>query len=367
MATVTDPAASEWSINDPITQLRLWGCETAHQLPTTGEQPFIGTSNKCSIRLDDPAGQISNLHARLIQTKFGWGVRDLQSKNGIQLDGARRAEGVLQPGTELGIGGIVLVAESEQLIALRGFLSRLLGWSESNRPNVDRALRAVRLAAARRVPLLLSGDEELATLAQSLHIRTRGRYKPFVLCNHRRVTVEASVRSVANFKDARTALGAATGGSLCVLRHRMPCDMEEILEEMRVSMSRVQLILCAWERSLGRLESFLSCPIVIPDLASRGDEIDRVIYEYAMDAMDELAIPRPTFTEEDHAWVRAHSASKLTEIEKGTRRIVACRASKNIAVAATRLGMASISLSRWFQRRDSIGTIRFQSEPPAHA
>jgi hypothetical protein len=50
------------------------------------------------------------------------GVRDLDSKNGIQIDGSQRKEAPLVPGTELGIGDVVLIAESRQLIALRGFL-----------------------------------------------------------------------------------------------------------------------------------------------------------------------------------------------------------------------------------------------------
>jgi DNA-directed RNA polymerase specialized sigma subunit len=92
-------------------------------------------------------------------------------------------------------------------------------------------------------------------------------------------------------------------------------------------------------------------PIVLPPLASRADEIDRIIHEYAHDAMIGLETPRSVFQAADHDWVRAHAASSLPEIEKATLRLVALRASRNLTEAAERLGMATVSLSRWIDRR----------------
>jgi hypothetical protein len=56
----------------------------------------------------------------------------------------------------------------------------------------------------------------------------------------------------------------------------------------------------------------------------------------------------------DREWVRKHSAASLPDIEKGTRRLIAVRVSRNVSVAAERLGMAPVSLSRWIGRRGVI-------------
>src|SRR6266700_6328181 len=127
IGTDSDPAAQEWAINDQVTQLRLWGTDIVYPLES-GDEPSIGASAVCPIRIEDPSGQVSRTHARIVRTLSGWGVRDLDSKNGIHIDGSQRKDGPLMPGTELGIGDIVLIAESRQLIALRGFLDRLIGW-----------------------------------------------------------------------------------------------------------------------------------------------------------------------------------------------------------------------------------------------
>jgi hypothetical protein len=50
------------------------------------------------------------------------------------------------------------------------------------------------------------------------------------------------------------------------------------------------------------------------------------------------------------SWVLEHAAVSLPEIEKATLRRVALRSSANVSRAATRLGMAPVSLSRWLAR-----------------
>jgi len=93
-------------------------------------------------------------------------------------------------------------------------------------------------------------------------------------------------------------------------------------------------------------------PITVPPLASRLDELDQIITEYADDAIAELSAPPTTsFLPADRDWVRVHSASSLPDIEKATLRLVAIRESRNLSAAAARLGMAPVSLSRWIGRR----------------
>jgi hypothetical protein len=366
--TDTDPAAGTWSIHDRVTQLRIWGTEVAFPLAEVGDdEPILGASPTCAIRIEDPLKQVSRLHARLVRSRRGWMVLDLESKNGIRIDGAQQPEGTLTPGTELGIGGVVLVAESAQLIALGGYLARLLGWGNARRERVDRALRSVRTAATRLVPLVLSGHGELVSVASSLHGHAIGRDKPFIMCDQRRRKAEADVRSVANISDPSQALCAAIGGSLCLLCRRMPQDTSPISDEFSRSRPRVQIIMCRGADERAATDAWRTLPadpIVIPPLVERADELDRIISEYATEALKELGTAKTTFPEEDLDWVRSHSASTLAEIERGTRRLVALRAAGNVSSAAARLGMAAVSLSRWFGRRDHIDEVRASRTKP---
>jgi hypothetical protein len=99
--------------------------------------------------------------------------------------GARRAVFPLEPGIEVGIGRITLIAESRALVALHGFLARLLGFGADGLPALDRALRAVRRAATRRGPLIVFGGRDLVSIAHGLHRRALGEGQPFVVCDPR--------------------------------------------------------------------------------------------------------------------------------------------------------------------------------------
>jgi hypothetical protein len=366
--TGTDPAAGTWGINDRVTQLRLWGTGVVFPLSDVGGDPILGASPACSIRIDDPLRQVSRIHARLSRTRKGWMVFDLDSKNGLHLDGAQQAEGALAPGTELGIGGVVLIAESAQLTALRDYLARLLGFADACQSVLDRALRSVRAAATRLVPLVLSGQGELVSIASSLHDHVIGRDKPFILCDRRRRRADADVRAVANIDDPLQALRAAIGGSLCLLCRRMPHNTSAIAEEFSRSRPRVQIVMCTpGDSPADAWQSYPADPIVIPRLDERQHELDRIIYEYAVEAIKGLGTAHTTFTEEDLDWVRTHSASTHAKIEKGTRRLVALREAGNVSRAAARLGMAPVSLSRWFGRRDHIDEIRASRTAPRRA
>jgi len=96
---------------------------------------------------------------------------------------------------------------------------------------------------------------------------------------------------------------------------------------------------------------YLPVPITVPPLASRPDDLDQIITEYAEDAITELGTARTGFLPADREWVRMHSALSLPDIEKATLRLVAIRESRNLSTAASRLGMAPVSLKRWIERR----------------
>ena len=250
-------------------------------------------------------------------------------------------------GDEIGIGGLTLIAESSRSIELREFLSRLLGWRGQRIEVVDHALRSIRIAATRRTALMLRGDGDLVPIARAIHRRAFGGDRSFIVCDPRRRQSKATVRSPENYETGMSAFEAATGGSLCVRSLRLPKDFGTVVTALRAPGPQVRLIICA--QATAEYEKYLA--VTIPPLITRSDEIDRIITEYAQDAITELRAPRTGFLPADRNWVRMHSASSLPDIEKATLRLVAIREARNLSDAAARLGMAPVSLSRWIGRR----------------
>jgi hypothetical protein len=349
-STKTDLGANEWEIDDYVVRLREWGTDWIRvKLVSPTDAWTIGTGEGCTVQLEDPTGYVSRLHAQLVRNEARWLLRDLGSKNGMKLDGVRRSEFLLEPGAEIGIGGLTLIAESGRSVALRGFLARMLGWRSTRIEAVDHALRSVRMAAAHRVALVLCGDGDLVPMAHAIHRNALGADRPFIVCDPRRRRGKATVRSAENYETGMQALAAATGGSLCVRGHRLPKDFKDVVAALRNPGARVQLVVCT--PGPEDCAQLLAVPIMVPPLASRADEIDRIIMEYAQDASAELRTPRTGFLAVDREWVRTYSAKSLPDIEKGTLRLVAIRQSRNLSNAAERLGMAPVSLSRWIGRR----------------
>lgn len=231
---------------------------------------------------------------------------------------------------------------------LRGYLGRLLGWT--NVSAIDHALRSIELAKEHRAQLVLCGHGDLVPLAHGLHRRAFGADTPFIVCDPRRGNTPASVRAPANLVDAAAAYAAASGGSLCVRRRRPPRDFASLVTQLRNS-NNVQYI-CVDNDSLRWLVR--PGPIEVPPLSARTGELPQIVDEYVFDAVVALA-PAPgalALTERDRRWLLEHAAAaSLDEIEKSTLRLVALRSSANLSNAASRLGMAPVSLARWVGRR----------------
>jgi len=331
IATNTDPGADEWRIDDEVIQLRKWGTAEVHLLPGRDGEWNIGAAEGAWLRLEDETNRVSRLHARLTFDGARWVIADQESKNGIRCDGARRLGFPLLPGVEIGI------AESAQLIALRGVLARLIGWSWARARDVDLALRAVRMAATRRESLLLCGAGDLVSIAHLLHRHALGDARPFVVCDPRRRSTEPSARAATNYSTGMQALAAAVGGTLCMWRNRQPSDGGAVIELVRGPTSRVQLVVCT--HALQHAEPLIASPL------------DRVIDEYAAEAVAALGATA-TFTPADRYWVRQHEAATLAQIEKATRRLVATRDNGgSITRAAAQLAMSHAALSEWVARR----------------
>lgn len=275
--------------------------------------------------------------------------RELDSQNGLRLDGGRPDWFGIMPCAEIGIGRATLIAETGASAALRRFLSRILGWRSDQRATVELALRSVFMAATRQVALILSGQDELVALAHTLHRHAIGGDRPFIVSDPGRQNVKASVCSTANIQSAMAAVEAASGGSLCVSETRLPPDFGKALERLRDPATRVQLIFCSPEYRRGG--AFIASTIEIPPLAKRSNELMRIVEEYEVDAQVELGEPGTGVTRTDRDWVLAHEATTLVSIERATRRLMALRTSRSVNHAAMRLGMSHSALSRWFTRR----------------
>ena len=241
------------------------------------------------------------------------------------------------------------------LAMLRAFLERVLGWSEPRREYVDRALRSIELAASRNAALVISGPGDLVPVARALHRRTLGADAPFVVCDPRRGTTGAMVRSPENHESGGAACLAARGGTLCMRARRLPRDFATVINLVRDPRSCVQLVVC-WPREDAHPLLVSPSPIIVPPLRHRIDDLERIIDEYALDAVAAMGAPSGCFTADDRAWVIEHATGSFDEIEKATLRIVALASSPSVTRAAARLDMAHVSLTRWIERRETPAT-----------
>jgi hypothetical protein len=330
--TRTDPEPG-WRIQDDVIRLREWGTDRAYELP---REPFaervLGASAECTFQLDDRSGRVSRRHARLVRDGSLWSVQDLASKNGTWIDGVRRQASTLTPGTELGVGGLVLVAESDALAALHELLCRWIGWSADRRGDVDRALRAVRDATSGHCVLVLCGEGDLVPLAARIHREVLGE-RPFVV------------------HDGTGALARAKGGTLCVAE-RSP-DLDELARRLRAPGERVRVTACAHAIAqaaelamrIGR-----AARIELPALAERRRELPRIIEAYAEDAAASLGQAVTALDKRDLPLVSALPFDGLADVEDTARRLVAIRA-LGVTEGAARLGITHGALSRWAKRR----------------
>ncbi|MCW5801786.1 MAG: FHA domain-containing protein [Deltaproteobacteria bacterium] len=365
--TTTDIGADKWCVTDEPFRVRRWGGtdNDTHTFPDdTGQALTVGRHPANDVILDDE--RVSKHHARIYFREGHWWIRDLVTKNGIIVDGIplRRSddgerepsfveEVALVPGMLLELGGVTWLVESRQLVALRSFLARLIGYGTDRLTEVDHAVRSVRRAAMGQDPLVLAGHGDLAEIARSLHRRVLGEAKPFVVCDRARSATAATVRSGENYAKALLALPAAHGGTLCVPSGRLPDDFSLILAAHREPNARFQLVLY----DVGVPEVIRPnqvTPLVVPPLLERRRELNTIIQGYADDARARFRIRTP-LDEADRGWIAKNASESHPEIEKATERVAAIRDSDgNVSAAATLIGMSSSALGRWFKERKPL-------------
>ncbi len=350
ISTTTDSWTKGWAIDDEVIRLRRWGTEVAHPLRAGDPRRLtVGAAPSCAIQVHDPSGFTSREHASLELVNGRWCIID-RSKNGLYLDDLPGERFLLAPGAEIGLGRhVTLIAESARTIALRAALARMIGWSAARAGSVDLALRMLRMAAARRAIFVLCGGAYLVPLAEELHRLVMTETRPFVLCHPRRHPSADTERFTRCVPDGRTALAQAGDGTACIDDRRRPADLVEMLDRWRRPEVAAQLMVLAKDKR--RAEAYTPAPVEIPPLASRRDELDRLLAEYEAEAMQRLGVNAPPLTPAQRAWVRQSSGETLPDIQKATLRLIAIRQAGTIAGGAALLGMSHVALGQWLERR----------------
>lgn len=386
--TTIEVAVSSWSVRDDVVQLRVRGTERIYPLPRLGGQEpapsahwFVGSGPQCALQLEDPTGLTAPRHAVLIRHEGRWIMVALGAQHELadnpsapamepataQAAPALTLPGVqLDPGIELVVGGLVLIAESAELLRLRGFLARLLG--AEGRPGhsrragtapgaldervavVDEALRQLRLAQTSQVPLVLRGDEDLPALAHELHRRVHGDARPFMTyCELHQLFQAGADRRVPRFVEARDAVEAARGGTLCLMTSRLPSDFEALCEEYALMFgTQTQVIICD---DAARIDDIASDAIVVPPMSSRSSSLFQVVHDLELEAMQALELAGPVHVD-DIGWILCHSASSVMQISQAAQRLAALRKTGSLFEAAELLGMEPASLRRWIGPRE---------------
>jgi hypothetical protein len=339
VATLKATEDDGWAIDDPVTRLRIRGDEQIFELPTSEPcTPLVlGAADECHVVLRDPTGCVSRHHAHLVRERGAWILHDHASMNGIRQDGERRLSIQLTPGVEIEIGDIKLIAESARLRALRAYLSRIMGWGRARLDDVDHGIQAVRTMATRRAALVLCGTGELGRVAERIHQLALGPDRSFIACA----------------QEDTEKVDPANNGTFCFVDDKLPDDFAEMAARLTASGAKSRLVVCSPSRedATEAMMQLARCAVLeLPDLTTRPEDIERLILEYAEDAVAALGAPSSGFREHELVWLRQLPLATLEEVGEVTFRLVALR-NWNVRGGAQHLGISHVALSRWARRR----------------
>ncbi|HWO19665.1 MAG TPA: FHA domain-containing protein [Kofleriaceae bacterium] len=338
--TTTDQRRG-WRIVDPVFQLRALETGEIYELPDPRAvwKSTLGTGASSQMRLRDPSGRASRRHGYIEWDGERWTMHDFESKNGIWVDGIRRRSAELAPGLAVGVGGLTLLAESADLLQLRAVVAWLIGYAAAQEHEVDRALRGLRDAALLRASLVLCGEGDLVPLIQRLHRETLGADRPFIAC-------EPTDRALE-------LLSQAGDGTLCVSAADPPEDFADAVHQLLTTPAATRLVLWASDaRDASPLGAALGPTVWIelPALATRKDELPRILREAAAAAATDFGQPFAPLREGDLERLTIEPFDGLADVHDAARRVVAFR-TFGVTAGAAKLGINHGALSRWIRRR----------------
>jgi hypothetical protein len=204
-------------------------------------------------------------------------------------------------------------------------------------------LQNLRDWAAQRAELVVVGEGDLQPVVRRLHELVVGAEASFIWYDP------------TGDSDADAAVKQAAAGTLCINTMQRQADAFAVVERVRglEFIERPQLVLCTEDlSSAATLKGSLERPVVIhvPPLASRADEIEAIINEYAWEIVNARRLPGTRFTAHDLEQLRKQKFLGLADVEDDALRLVMLRA-WGLRPGAARLGINHKSLSLWAQRR----------------
>lgn len=147
-----------------------WGSEI-------GEFLTLGRDAANQLNFDDP--WISGRHARIEKTEMGYRLRDLRSRNGTYLNGARILEALLCEGDRIQVGQTQLIFSKSRNLHDKGEHLR------SKNPEWASTLKLLPNMAQSNLPVLILGPSGTGkeVLAHNLHQLSSRKNSPFISVN----------------------------------------------------------------------------------------------------------------------------------------------------------------------------------------
>ena len=347
-STATRTARSEpWDISDEVIAFRAWGDEDLVYFPSSSEWT-IGSSASCNLRLECPG--VSRQHASMTRTGAHWHIHDRASKNGVIVDGRRVSSAQVTPGAVFTLGHLRLVATSCRLTKLREFLFCIMGWCPEMGALVDETMQDLRFALLRRDPIVLSGRQAVA-LAQQMAAILLGPDRPFAFHSTKLhdAVMEGDVRWFPNTKSLDAAIEMAKEGAVGIYGTPLPKEFVPTVIELRTWRERPPVIFLCEEGKLDLRVVRMAPPILVPELRARSLEeleyvVSKILFALSREWGTEIDLP-----EQVRHWA-IENAETVPDLQKCLRRVVALQKAGTLLGASKLLGIAQVSLRRWFHR-----------------
>jgi transcriptional regulator of acetoin/glycerol metabolism len=218
LTATTTAGKGEGTLNTILSWVHPPGAPASRLTEST---TVMGRDPGCGVQLGTQ--RVSRRHAEVVRRGGRHTVRDLDSKNGVFVNGRRVPESPLEPGDVLRLGNYVAIVQRVADQGVVGFHD--LGHGIHGGPAISRALSELKALAARRETVLLVGERGVGKelFARALH-RLGGRRGPFVI-------VRSQETSLAELAEDLDATGTAFFDDLSDLS-------SEIQAELRLRIQR---------------------------------------------------------------------------------------------------------------------------------
>lgn len=223
----------------PLTVLR-WVTPGIDRVTVLGKQSvLLGRDPSAATRLE--TALVSRRHAEIRSESEVFVLRDLASKNGVFVNGARVAESPLRPGDVLRLGDAVAVVELLTAEGLPGFAE--LGTGIFGGAAIRESVKQARQAAKTRLNVLLQGETGTGKecFARALHDWS-GRSGSFVAVNSAAYSESTIAAELFGYrKGAFTGAERASSGHVRAA-HEGTLLFDEVLElplELQAKLLRV--------------------------------------------------------------------------------------------------------------------------------